>query len=307
MSETLATPLAPAPGKRRWIAVSAMIGSAACWGFATVMSRDLLDTISSSALLVVQLTASVVALLLLAIPNTPWRYRASGIGRAALIGILEPGLTYTIGLVGLSLTSANSASVISASEPVLIVLVAWLLLRQRPPLGLITCIGIAVLGLLMVSGEALLERGQASSVGDGLIVLATLFAASYVVLSSKVTGDFPAATLASAQQIVGLVFAVSVFLIVQTLGLEHGTIASLSPGMLAYAAFSGVIQYAFAFWLYLIGLRYLSPAAAGLWLTLVPIFGLIGAYVWLHEVPTGLMLAGAALIIGAVVMGRSHE
>ncbi len=307
MSETLATQLAQAPGKHRWIAVSAMIGSAACWGFATVMSRDLLDTMSSSALLVIQLTASVAALLLLAIPNTPWRYRSSGIGRAALIGILEPGLTYTIGLVGLSLTSANSASVISASEPVLIVLVAWLLLRQRPSRGLVACIGVAVMGLLLVSGEAFLKRSQASSVGDALIVLATLSAASYVVLSSRVTGDFPAATLASAQQTVGLAFAVSIFFIVQTLGLERGTIATLSPGMLAYAAFSGVVQYALAFWLYLIGLRYLSPAAAGLWLTLVPVFGLIGAYVWLREIPTELMLAGAVLIIGAVVMGRSHK
>ncbi|MDI6837131.1 DMT family transporter [Ciceribacter thiooxidans] len=306
MSETLATSLAVA-GRRRWIAVSAMIGSAACWGFATVMSRDLLDTMSSSALLVVQLTASVAALLLLAIPNAPWRYRSSGIGQAALIGILEPGLTYTIGLVGLSLTSADSASVISASEPVLIVLVAWLLLRQRPSPALIGCIGLAVVGLLLVSGEALLERGQTSSVGDSLIVLATLFAASYVVLSSRVTGDFPAATLASAQQIVGLAFAIGVFLIVQSAGLERQTLTGLSPGVLAYAALSGVVQYALAFWLYLVGLRYLSPAAAGLWLTLVPVFGLVGAYVWLHEVPTGWMIAGAALIIGAVVTGRSQE
>lgn len=42
-----------------------------------------------------------------------------------------------------------------------------------------------------------------------------------------------------------------------------------------------------------IGLRYLSPAVAGLWLTLVPIFGLFGAYVWLAEVPTPLMLVWA--------------
>ncbi|MFC6356008.1 DMT family transporter [Luethyella okanaganae] len=306
-SEGAATSITETATKRRWIAVAAMIGSAACWGFATVMSRDLLSTMTSTSLLVIQLVASVITLLCLAIPHMPWRYRSTGITRAALIGILEPGLTYSIGLVGLSLTSAGSASVISATEPILIVLVAWLLLRQRPSLRLIGCIAVAVAGLLMVSGEALLEPEQASPLGDGLIVLATLFGASYVVLSSRVTANFPAATLASAQQIVGLIFAIGVFAIVQALGLERQLFAQLSASTVAYAALSGVVQYALAFWLYLIGLRYLTPAAAGLWLTLVPVFGLFGAYVWLSEVPSFLMLAGASMIIVAVVMGKAEE
>ena len=98
----------------RYIAVFSMIASAGCWGSATVMSRDLLGLFEPITLLCVQLTASVFALILLSLllenpfSNISWR-----LVRAGLIGILEPGLTYAIGLIGLSHTSAGSASVIT--------------------------------------------------------------------------------------------------------------------------------------------------------------------------------------------------
>lgn len=166
------------------------------------------------------------------------------------------------------------------------------------------CIAIAVFGLLLVSAEGFFDEERASGWGDLLIILSTLFAASYVVLSSRVAQNYPAATLASAQQIVGLALALAVFAIVTMTGLEPASLERLSASVVAYAAFSGVIQYALAFWLYLIGLKYLSAGTAGLWLTLVPVFGLAGAYVWLSEVPTVLMLVGAALIICAVIFGN---
>ena len=76
---------------------------------------------------------------------------------------------------------------------------------------------------------------------------------------------------------------------------------------MANAAISGVVQYALAFWLYLIGLRNLAPAVAGLWLTLIPVFGVAGSYLWLGERPTALMLLGGVLIILAIMIGKSDE
>lgn len=294
------------PSRGKPIAIAAMIGSAACWGLATVMSRDLLDSMAPMTLLVVQLAASVTVLLLMAARNRPHLYRGKGLGAAAAIGILEPGLTYAVGLAGLALTTAGKASVISASEPVLIVLMSWLLFRRRPSRRLLLCIALAVAGVLMVSGDGYLEMGGSEVLGDILIVLATLFAATYVVLSARVASDFPPATLASSQQLVGLAFALVVYFGVRSATADAASITDIPIHVLAYAAVSGLVQYALAFWLYLIGLRSLSASAAGLWLTLVPVFGLFGAYIVLGEVPTVIMLVGAVLIVAAVVAGRSE-
>lgn len=290
-------------GERR-VAGLAMIGSAACWGSATVMSRDLLVSMTSIQLLLVQLMASVCVLLALAAPRFPWTYRSREMTKGALCGVLEPGLAYVVGLAGLAQTTAGRASVISASEPVLIVLVAWVLFHQRPGLRLMAAIAIAVGGLVMVSWSPVVEDRGGAFRGDLMVVLATLFAAGYVVISSRIVGSFPAASLASGQQMVGLAFAMLVYAGAMAHGDDMGGFGAIPGGTLAYAALSGVVQYALAFWLYLIGLRYLSAGAAGLWLTLIPVFGLAGAWFWLGERPGLLTVLGAVVIVSAVVLGN---
>jgi drug/metabolite transporter (DMT)-like permease len=295
------------PAHGRVLAIAAMIGSAACWGGATVMSRDLLVHIQAPTLLVIQLAASVAALLLLAIPHRPLQYVSASLGRISLTGILEPGLAYSVGLWGLSLTSASSASIIGSTEPVFIILLAWLVSRGAPSRKLMVCVSIAVAGLLLVSYGPTHDGETKSLIGNALIVLSTMFAASYVVLSAKFADRYPAAVLAGSQQLVGLVCATSIYLVGRISGLIDPESSELTFRLVAYAAASGIVQYAMAFWLYLIGLKYLSAGAAGLWLTLIPVFGVSGAYLWLHEVPTLTMLMGMALVIVAVYLGRREK
>ncbi|KXU35208.1 hypothetical protein AXK12_05755 [Cephaloticoccus capnophilus] len=289
------------------IATLAMIGSAACWGFATVMSRDLLNSFTAPLLLVVQLIASVLTLLLLSMPHKPWRYISPSLGRASLTGILEPGLTYSVGLWGLSLTSAGSASIIGSTEPIFILVLAWIIFKEKPSANLFACILFAVTGLLLVSYDSATSNANKSLAGDLLIVLSTLFAASYVVLSAKWANRFPAAVLASSQQFIGLMCAISIYIAGTVSGMINQSIFEVRLGTIIYASLSGIIQYALAFWLYLIGLKYLRPGAAGLWLTLIPVFGVAGAFIWLGEVPTVTMLAGMVLIVVAVYAGRKEQ
>lgn len=308
MNAIAETPIRAAfPGHGRWVAIAAMIGSAACWGGATVMSRDLLGHMQAPTLLVIQLSASVAVLLLLALPHRPLRYASASLMKVSLTGILEPGLAYSVGLWGLSLTSAGNASIIGSTEPVFIVLLAWLFSRGAPSRRLLICVAIAMGGLLLVSEHGPPAAGDRQLLGNLLIVLATLFAATYVVLSARFASDFPAAVLAGGQQLVGLACALVIYLAGRATGLVAAESADLTWGVIAYAAASGVVQYAMAFWLYLIGLRSLSAGAAGLWLTLIPVFGVSGAFVWLHEVPTLPMLVGMLLIIAAVYMGRRES
>ncbi|HWM29513.1 MAG TPA: DMT family transporter, partial [Woeseiaceae bacterium] len=55
-----------------------------------------------------------------------------------------------------------------------------------------------------------------------------------------------------------------------------------------------------AFWLYLIGLRRLAASTAALFLTLIPVFALVGAVMFLGETVATLQVIGALMIIGAV-------
>ena len=68
-------------------------------------------------------------------------------------------------------------------------------------------------------------------------------------------------------------------------------------------AASGIVQYALAFWLYLIGLRVLPVHAAALFLALIPLFGTAGAMLFLGEASAFSNLPGMALVIAAIVAG----
>lgn len=140
------------PGSAGVLAAAAMIGSAVCWGSATVMSKESLAHLPPFTLLVVQLIASVGFLwTAVAVGRTPVRLDAAA-RQAASCGVLEPGLAYAIGTSALALTGAAHASLISATEPLLVVLVAWLLFRDAPGLRTLAAIGAAVAGVALVPG-----------------------------------------------------------------------------------------------------------------------------------------------------------
>ncbi len=69
----------------------------------------------------------------------------------------------------------------------------------------------------------------------------------------------------------------------------------------ASAVIAGVLYYAVAFWFYINGLRRVRPAIAGMFLNLIPIFGLTASRLLLDERLSGRQWVGAALIVTAVV------
>jgi drug/metabolite transporter (DMT)-like permease len=85
--------------------MAAMLGSAACWGGATVMTKGALAAFDPFFLLVIQLGASVCALWL-GVALTVARFPAKRqIAVAGLTGVFEPGLAYAVGVPGLVILS----------------------------------------------------------------------------------------------------------------------------------------------------------------------------------------------------------
>lgn len=181
------------------VAVVAMILSAACWGSATVMSKGALAAFSPPVLISVQLIASVTFLWVAVALMRQKVVLDAGSRRAALSGLLEPGLAYATGTFGLMLTTAGNASLIGTTEPLIIVALAWLLFRERIDVRTGAAILAAMAGVAIVTG-AHGNGGAGSLLGDGLVVLGTIFAALYVVVSSRLVTHIPPVALAALQQ-----------------------------------------------------------------------------------------------------------
>jgi drug/metabolite transporter (DMT)-like permease len=283
---------------RSW-AITAMLGSAACWGSATVMTKGALDVFDPFVLLTIQLTSSVVVLWIAVIAFSVRLDEPKRMLIAGSTGIFEPGLAYAVGVPGLALTTASNASVIAALEPVFIFLGAWLIFRTKLDGFGWFAVLLAVVGVAMVSAVDVSDFGAGAVLGDGLILLGTAFAAIYVLASSRLALLLPAILITALQQSVGLVFVLCLMVLALALGWQSLPV-SVTPIMLLLATVSGLIQYALAFWLYMVGLQRLPPGLAGMFLTTTPIFGILGGIVFLGERLVLVQLVGVGIIIVAL-------
>ena len=293
--------------RRRMGAIALMTASAACWGFATVISKSALDHAPPMTLLALQLSASLAFLLvMIALHRQTLRFNAAA-GRAALAGTLEPGLSYAFGIAGLALTSASNASMIGATEPIVIVLIALLVFRTGASLARLGAIAVAFIGVMFASAAQAGSDGAGTHVlGDAMVALATVFAALYVIVTSRLVTQIHPLPLAFMQQAVGLAFVVVVLAAALGAGLETVERLPSARGWMLIIV-SGVVQYALGFWFYLMALRHMPLDLAALFLALIPVFGVGGAVAFLGEGVSPQQGLGCLMIVAAVVWSARSE
>jgi drug/metabolite transporter (DMT)-like permease len=292
----------PPPRAHRSPALRASLllaGSSAAWGLATVATKGLLAEVPPLTMLVVQLSASTAFLWgAVLLTRTPVRLDRSA-ALAGLSGVLEPGLAHTVSVVGLSLTSASSASLIGATEAPMIVLLAWLVLRERVGARTVLLALLAGLGVGLLMLPDLQGVGGGTLLGDALVVVATVLAALYVIVTRRLVAGTAPLPLVALQQTAGLLWAVATLGVARALGWAP-PLAGLGGTTLLLVAATGVVQFGLSFWLYLAGLRHLPASRAALYLSLIPLFGVAGAAAALGERLAPAQWIGAVVVVAAV-------
>ncbi len=280
---------------RRFYAVFALLATV-CWGAGVTMTKIALQDFRPPQLLIIQLLASVASLLLVALVLGQVPRSIGGTVRVMWLGALEPGLAYFLSLEGLKRVSASEAVVLSSTESVMVVLLAWLIFRQVPKSAAIVLSILGSVGAVLVGGEHWNVGGQ-SLLGDLLIIGGVLCAAGYVVNSARVSVDIEPLSALIGQQLVAILVALALFWVLA----DHSS-PTVSVGWRgwAMALASGVVQYAAAFWFYLWALKGITTTAAALCLNLIPVFGLLISMPVLGERLSALQWVGAVVIVASV-------
>jgi drug/metabolite transporter (DMT)-like permease len=281
--------------------VTALVLAAACWGGATVITKHVLTDVPPLTLLVLQLMVSVVFLWAIVLVQRLRLPQRRDIVRLGGIGILNPGLAYTFGLLGLSYTTASMGTLLWAAEPILILGLAWLILREHLTRTLVAFSLLAITGVVLVAGIDVGVEQTSLLLGNGLILIGVACCALYTVLTRQMVTDVDPLQIVVLQQTVALAWALAIWPLEWVRGGDLG-LTTISPASWGWAAVSGVLYYALAFWCYIIGLKQLPASMVGLFLNLIPIFGVAGAYLFLGERLTAVQWIGGTLILLAVVM-----
>jgi drug/metabolite transporter (DMT)-like permease len=278
-----------------------LVLASALWGIATVISKALLASVPPITFLVIQLVPSVCALWLLVLARGLPPLRQQPVLAVALLGLLNPGLSYTLSMLGLRMTTASAATLLWAAEPALIVAMAWIVLREPITIRFLAAMGAAACGVLLVSGLAG-SRGLsgADAFGAALIMGGVLCCALYTVLSRQIAASIDPLSSVAIQQTVGLLWAVAIWPLGLTASFVYGEQMPSLKELLG-GALSGLMYYAAAFWMYLKALQAVPATTASIFLNLTPVFGVAGAYLLLGERLAQSQWVGAAIILTSVI------
>ena len=273
-----------------------LVAAAACWGTATAISKRAVEEIRPLTLLPIELCVSIAVLLAASAVGGDRSLPSKHRRQLGWLGALNPGVSYALSLAGLSRITASTSALLWATEPLLILLLAWVLLRQRPTKVVGVCAGCALAGVVLVVAQ---PDVRASTTGVLLTIAGVAACAVYTVISSRYLADESTLGVVLIQQASALAFAVLLLAVAISLG--YGVaLRGVSLAGWASALVAGALYYGVAFWFYLRGLRTCSPAVAGLFINLVPVFGVGSAALLLGERLAGHQWIGVAVTLGAI-------
>ena len=275
----------------------ALLLSAAVYGVSTTVSVVALHDVRPADLLAVEISGAAAMLLITAAVRGQLRRR--GAPRQMLLGALVPGLAFLFGDLGLSRTSASSGSLLLAAEPLLSVLLALAVLRERLSGRAAVALVVGLVGGALVAFEPGGPSGTDTTLGNVLVLLAVVAAAVFLIATRRFNEDGDGLN-ASAWQTTGGALSVVPFVAASwsTGGTRLDTVGV--AGWLACIAV--VVCGALGSVMFNRGIARVPAARAGQLGNLTPVVGTLTAVVFVGDRPSLPQLVGGAAILAGLAL-----
>jgi drug/metabolite transporter (DMT)-like permease len=213
----------------------------------------------------------------------------------AILGIGPFVLAPILQFLGLETAQAMDNSILIATEPLITVTLAWLVLGESMKRVHLVSMILAMLGLLFFTG--ILSSGiGAMGIGMLLLLFAQVGEGAYSVFARKlVAHHHPLAVLGTAL----LIAAVLLTLItISTTGLPNG--ANLTRAHTGAIVWLGPIGSTATYFIWASVSKRVTVASMAITLFIQPLVGAFGGYFFLGESLTAERLGGAVLILFAI-------
>jgi drug/metabolite transporter (DMT)-like permease len=196
---------------------------------------------------------------------------------------------------------AGLATVLGNTQVVLVGLLAWAILRERPPMRSMAAIPIVLIGVVLISGA--FEHGaygRSPALGVAYGVLTAIAYSGFLLVLREGNRDLrrPAGPLFDATLVSGLVAIL--------IGLAFGDL-DFAPGWTAqgYLVLLALSSQVVGWLLISITLPRLPAALTSVLLTFQPVLSVVAAGAILGESPSTLQLGGVALILGGIIVASA--
>ena len=211
-------------------------------------------------------------------------------------------------LVGVRLTTASAAGVIMAAIPAMVALQSWLFLRERLDGRALAAIALAALGIGLFSLDKAAAPAAAATGtwlglplplwGNLLVLAAVACEAAYVVIGKRLSGRLGPKRIAALINLWGLALMTPLALWAAW-GYDWSRI---SLPMWALLVFYGLAASVWSVWLWMIGLRHVPAARAGVFTVMLPVSAAAVGVLFMGERLTPLQWTAFALALGGLAV-----
>lgn len=245
--------------------------------------------------------ATATIALLLRHRGTSLRMPREGLWRLALLGVLDNAIYQLLFIEGIARTTAANASLIMASSPMIVALLATALGRDRLR-------GYAWLGvMLVVTGLALVISAQGvdsftdlNFAGDLLVLASAATWALYSVLASGVI----ARTSSLSATMVTFLSGTPVLLLMAAPSLASQDWRGIGATGWLGVAFSGILAIGLGYLIWNTGLGELGGTRTAVYSNLTPVVAAALAWVTLGERWNLAQVVGAAAVLAGIALTR---
>ncbi|MCA0270312.1 MAG: DMT family transporter [Bacteroidetes bacterium] len=224
----------------------------------------------------------------------PWREHKAWL---IALGVLAYVLYQEAFILGITRTSSLSVGLINATSPLWTALLAHATNTQRMRRAGWVGLLVSFSGALVVVVGGRMGHGEDTLTGNLIVLFGSVMWSAFTVLSRRLTGKVPAATVTFYEILVAL--PVLYLLAVPDLAGFH--VAAVSGATWAALVFSGVLSVGLTLVIWNLGVEHLGPTATGAYSNLIPLATAVAAYVLLGDLVSPVQLVGGALILGGLV------
>jgi drug/metabolite transporter (DMT)-like permease len=290
-----------------------LVGMAALWGASWPCGRVIAQSMPP-------LAASSLRFLLATLVLLPWLYRRGGLSDLKTwsarrwAGMAAAGATGVFGyaiffMLGLQHVPAGKAALVVALNPVVTLLLAAWLFRERVNRTIGLGMVLAALGAAFVitHGAPLHVLDGAVGIGEMLLLGCVASWVAYTLIGRWVLTGVDALATTTVTAAIGAVMLLIASLVVEG---PHGFVAAFDGPRQAWGALvflvlgATVLAYAW----YFDGIKALGAGAAAGYITLVPVFGVFFSALWLGEsIDRSTAVGGAMAVAGMALMNYGRK
>lgn len=303
MASPSQTTAAPATGPAMAPAYLALAAAALFWGGNWVLARWIQNQFPPQTLSLLRWGSAALFLLPFAIGPTlrVWGQVRAEWKRLAILGAIGVTGFSSLSYTGLSFTTSINGSLLNTAAPVFILIMSALGFGERITMAEVAGVAVSIIGVVVIIARGSLETLAAMQVnaGDAIVMLAVLLWAIYTVLLRRWRIQLPPMVFLFTTMVLSLPLPMATTALEYALGAPAPSPDTIGWLTIVYLGLFPSIG-AYACWNF--GVSRAGAARATLFQYLIPVFAAVLAVTLLGEEIRLFHIAGAALIVGGLLL-----